>query len=68
MNGLFRLEQVPNPTSELLGFKWLEVLAIEPRASTRASKEEKWADRVFTNWYICRTESGMVRLGTCQHE
>lgn len=62
---IFRVEQ--NPASdfnvELLGYKWLEVLAIVPRALANPSKEYgSWCYKVIDNWYICKTEVGLIRI------
>jgi hypothetical protein len=62
---LFRIQLNPESSSEfnVLGFEWLEVLAIEPRAI--ANKEEgygPWCHKLLDNWYICLTETGIIRI------
>jgi hypothetical protein len=62
---LFRVEQNPesNVHLELLGFKWIEVLAIEPWALGHPGEEYgDWCYKTIKTWYICNTDAGFMRL------
>ncbi len=61
---LFRLERNPACEREnsILGFAWIEVLAITPRALANAGEGEEWCWKVLESWYICRTELGLQRI------
>lgn len=67
---LFRLERNPEFSREPgaggeLGYQWIEVIAIEPRALSNPKPEDgygEWCWKVCSNWYICRTEHGLTRF------
>jgi hypothetical protein len=62
---IFRVQLNPESSSEfnLLGFQWLEVLAIEPRAiANKGKRYGPWCYKPLCNWYICLTEDGLVRI------
>ena len=63
MNVLFRLEQVPDPSSAILGYKWIEVIAIVPRALARRPDDcGDWCVNLIDSWYICKTDFGIQRI------
>ena len=66
---LFRLERKSDAgDSGGLGYQWIEVLAIEPRALGNPGTEytgKDWGDWCYKtchNWYVCNTETGIVWL------
>jgi hypothetical protein len=63
MNVLFRLEQVSNPAGAILGYTWIDVIAIEPRALARPPDDYgDWCVNLIDTWYICRTDLGIQRI------
>jgi hypothetical protein len=65
MSCLFRIEKKAGTDDQLLGYDWLEVLAVEPWALGRRSAEYgDWCDRTIKVMYICLTEMGLVRIGS----
>src|SRR5262245_61785848 len=51
---LFRVDKHENAEHGLLGYDWLEVLAIEPWALAFPTKEYgDWCDRRISNYYVC---------------
>jgi hypothetical protein len=62
---LFRLEQNPKREGELLGFAWIEVLAIEPFALGNPDEDYgEWCYKTIVNYYICNTNSGLTRISS----
>ena len=62
---LFRVEENPSCPAEgrLLGYQWIEVLAIEPRAiANKGRGYGTWCHKLLANWYVCRTECGLIRI------
>ena len=60
---LFRVEKRGDASHGLLGYDWIEVLAIEPWAIAFKSDDYgDWCDRVIASHYICLTESGLTRI------
>jgi hypothetical protein len=58
---LFRVEARPGAARGLLGYRWVEVLAIEPAALAIPSKDYgEWCERVVVCDYICLTEGGLM--------
>jgi hypothetical protein len=65
MSYLFRIEKRGDTEDQLLGYDWIEVLAIEPWALGRRSAEYgDWCDRTVSVMYICLTEAGLIRIGS----
>lgn len=65
MRVLFRLERVPNPPRELIGYGWLDIIAIEPRAlAKRPDDYGDWCVNLIENDYICRTDQGIARISS----
>jgi hypothetical protein len=63
MSYLFRIEKSADATQQLLGYDWIEVLAIEPWALGHPSQGYgEWCDRTISVYYICLTEAGLVRI------
>jgi hypothetical protein len=63
MSYLFRIEKGGDPTQQLLGYDWIEVLAIEPWALAHPSPGYgEWCDRTISVNYVCLTEAGLVRI------
>lgn len=64
MQSLIRVEQNPEGGGyELLGYKWLEVLWVEPWALAVPDKSwGPWCDRHVAVQYVCMTEVGVVRI------
>jgi len=63
---LFRLERNPNFNRKddegwELGYKWLEVLAIEPGLAHPDDTSDLTYESA-SNFYICRSEDGIVRI------
>lgn len=47
----------------MLGYDWIEVLAVEPWALGRRSAEYgDWCDRTISVLYVCLTETGLARI------
>ena len=65
---LFRLERNPKfkgsdpPAGSDFGWRWIEVVAIEPRAIAGPEPQDAEGWREFRNWYVCRTEGGLKRI------
>lgn len=65
MSCLFRIEKNGRTDDALLGWDWIEVLAIEPWALGHPTAEYgDWCDRTINVMYICLTEDGLVRIGS----
>ncbi|KJS57060.1 hypothetical protein VM98_03085 [Streptomyces rubellomurinus subsp. indigoferus] len=63
MEPLLRVERSPDAESDLLGYAWIDVLAIEPRAlAIPGEGYGDWCDRLISNWYICLTPNGLTRI------
>jgi hypothetical protein len=63
MEPLFRIERAQDFDGGLLGYDWIEVLAIEPWAlAFRTNDYGEWCDRKILNHYICLTPQGLVRI------
>jgi len=65
MQPIFRVEQNPKAENQfqLLGFSWIEVMAIEPWALGNPGDEYgNWCYKTIKNLYICRTEVGIIRI------
>jgi hypothetical protein len=63
MSYLSRIEKSSGGTQELLGFDWIEVLAIEPWALGHPPADYGvWCDRTISVSYICLTEAGLMRI------
>jgi hypothetical protein len=62
---LFRVQRLPGATDKncLLGFEWIEVLAIEPWALGHPNDQYgPWCDRLIRSQYICLTPEGLIRI------
>ena len=63
---MFRVKENSKCKKRLLGYKWIEVIAIEPWALGNPDKEPgkwgKWAYKTINNMYICKTDAGLVRI------
>lgn len=60
---LFRVDKHDGAAQGVLGYDWVEVLAIEPRAlAFRTSDYGDWCDRIISCYYICLTEQGLIRI------
>jgi hypothetical protein len=60
---LFRVEARPGANDGLLGYQWIEVLAIEPKAlAERTRGYGDWANRLIVCDYICLTEMGLMTI------
>jgi hypothetical protein len=62
---LFRVQRLPSSTdgNRLLGYEWIEVLAIEPWALGHPDDQYgPWCDRVIRCQYICLTPDGLMRI------
>lgn len=65
MSYIFQVTQNPacDIEGELLGYKWLDVLAIVPRALRNPGPEYgEWCHKVIDTWYICNTDQGLMRI------
>lgn len=61
---LFRVEKRPNAKIGLLGYDWVEVVAIQPWAlAFPDSSWGEWCDRPIKCEYICLTDRGLMRIG-----
>lgn len=60
---LFRVEARNGAPDALLGYQWVEVLAIEPNAiGERTRGYGDWLDRQIVCDYVCLTESGLIKI------
>jgi hypothetical protein len=60
---LFRIEKLAGASEQLLGFDWIEVLAIEPWAiGRRPADYGDWCDRTVSVMYVCLTDIGLIRI------
>jgi hypothetical protein len=60
---LFRVDARTEATDALLGFEWIEVLAIEPAALAFRTRDfGEWCDRRIIVDYICLTPGGLLRI------
>lgn len=65
MSYLFRVEQKGDADHQLLGYQWIEVLAVEPWAlGRRTPNYGDWCDQTISVHYVCLTEMGLVRIGS----
>jgi hypothetical protein len=65
MSYIFRIEKRAGAPQQLLGYDWIEVLAVEPWALGRRSADYgDWCDRTISVTYVCLTEVGLVRIGS----
>jgi hypothetical protein len=65
MSYLFRIAQRPGADDQLLGYEWIEVLAIEPWALAHRTREwGDWCANPIRVQYICLTPDGLVRIGS----
>jgi hypothetical protein len=65
MSYLFRVEKLAGAKDQLLGYDWIEVLAVEPWAIGRRSAEYgDWCDRTISVMYVCLTEVGLIRINS----
>lgn len=61
---IFRVEKRSDCEGGLLGYDWVEVLAIQQMALGHPGREYgDWCDRVISSDYICLTEHGLTRIG-----
>lgn len=62
---LFRVDKRNGSAHGLLGYDWVEVLAIEPWAlGFRRAGYGDWCDRIIACHYICLTEHGLIRISS----
>src|SRR4051794_31069791 len=63
MAPLFRVEKAAESDGALLGYDWIEVLAIEPWAlAHRPEGYGDWCDRTISCLYVCLTPQGLTRI------
>ncbi|MFL6124815.1 hypothetical protein [Actinophytocola sp.] len=63
MEPLFRIERIEGYDGGLIGYDWIEVLAIEPWAlAFPGDGYGDWCDRRISNYYICLTPVGLMRI------
>lgn len=60
---LFRVDARTRASDALLGYEWIEVLAIEPAALAFRTRDfGEWCDRRIVVDYICLTPGGLTRI------
>jgi hypothetical protein len=65
MSYLFRVEKRTGSDESILGYEWVEVLAIEPWALGHPTKEfGDWCAATVSVMYVCMTPSGLTRIGS----
>lgn len=61
---IFRIERVGDD-GDVLGWEWVEVLAIEPWAMGWPGREYgEWAQAEVLVRYVCRTPDGLVQIAS----